>query len=123
MTNEPGVPEVIVGGKTGTAELGVPDENGIYERQHAWFTFFAPFENPEIAVTVLVEDGGEGSAYAVPIADRVLRAYFETTGERKRGLVLRKDADPMDIDQSILAETAAFPEPGHSGYITPVGLD
>src|SRR3990167_3704164 len=44
-----------VGCKTGTAEkvLGNP---------HAWFSAFAPFENPKITITVIIEDGGEGSA-------------------------------------------------------------
>jgi penicillin-binding protein 2 len=123
LTNPTGEPEVIVGGKTGTAEIGQPDDNGIYDRQHAWFTFFAPFDAPEIAVSIIIEDGGEGSAYAVPVADRVLRAFFELTGRRKRGMVLRDGADPMRIDQSILADTAAFPEPGHSGWVAPVAQD
>lgn len=54
-----------VGCKTGTAEkaLGNP---------HAWFTVYAPFENPQIAVTVLVEDGGEGSSVAAPVAKEIV---------------------------------------------------
>ena len=70
---------------------GNANEDGIYERQHAWFTCFAPYDDPEIALTVLVEDGGEGSLYAVPLADRILRAYFETTGDRDRGKILKKE--------------------------------
>ena len=112
-TNPPDEPQITIGGKTGTAEIGQPDENGLYDRQHAWFTCFAPYEDPEIAITAIVEDGGEGSAYAVPVVDRVLRAYLELTGKRQRGLVLREDADPMRIDQPVLAEGAAFPEPGN----------
>jgi penicillin-binding protein 2 len=58
--------------KTGTAEIqaksGLPD---------AWITVFAPFNNPEIALTVLVEEGGEGSNVAGPIAKEILKAYFE----------------------------------------------
>lgn len=57
-------------GKTGTAQTGVPGQS------HAWFTGFAPYENPEIAITVIVEDGGEGSAIAVPIAKEILYYYF-----------------------------------------------
>jgi penicillin-binding protein 2 len=105
-TNPKGEDEILLGGKTGTAEVGEPNEAGIYERQHAWFTCFAPYDDPEIALTVLVEDGGEGSAYAVPIADRILRAYFETTGRRDRGKILTKDGDGLaDIDN-------LFPKPG-----------
>lgn len=123
LTNPPGEAQITIGGKTGTAEIGEADENGIYDRQHAWFCCFAPYDDPEIALAVIVEDGGEGSAYAVPVADRVVRAFFELSGRRKRGLVLREDADPMRIDQSMLAATAAFPEPGAFGLTAAVEQD
>lgn len=107
FTNPDGDDEILIGGKTGTAEIGEANvDTGIYERQHAWFTCFAPYDDPEIALTVVVEDGGEGSAYAVPITDRILRAYFETTGRRERGKILKKDGDGLaDIDN-------LFPRPG-----------
>ncbi len=64
--------KIQVGCKTGTAEShassGLP---------HAWFTVFAPFDNPEIAVTVMVEESGEGSNVAAPIAKEILKTYFE----------------------------------------------
>lgn len=116
-TSDGPVEEILIGGKTGTAELGVPDENGIYERQHSWFTCFAPFDDPEIAISVIIEDGGEGSAYAVPVADRVLRAWFEINGRRERGLVLQPESNLTRPDQSLLAPGAAFPVPG--SYATP----
>lgn len=50
------------GGKTGTAQWNANKEN------HAWFTSFAPFDHPKIVVTVLVEEGTEGSVVAEPIA-------------------------------------------------------
>jgi penicillin-binding protein 2 len=112
LTNPAGEPEILVGGKTGTAEIGEQDENGRYDRQHSWFACFAPYDEPEIAISVLVEDGGEGSAYAVPVADRVLRAWFEINGRRPKGLVLRPDANLADTDDTILAPNAAFPIPG-----------
>lgn len=62
-------PEVAC--KTGTAETG----DG--KTTHAWFTVFAPVENPEIVLTVLVEKGGEGSGVAAPIAKEILKKYFE----------------------------------------------
>lgn len=58
-------------GKTGSAEFS---ENK--EESHAWFTGFAPVEDPEIAVTVIVERAGSGSDYAVPLARRVFDAWF-----------------------------------------------
>lgn len=60
------------GGKTGSAEY-----NGNKEDSHAWFTGFAPADNPEIAVTVIIEGAGSGGDYAVPMARRVFEAYFE----------------------------------------------
>lgn len=59
---------VSVSGKTGTAQFDARDLN----RAHAWFAGYAPSENPEIAIVVLIEDGGEGSSAAVPVAREVL---------------------------------------------------
>ena len=113
LTNPANEPKIVLAGKTGTAELGEADENGLYDRQHAWFTVFAPLDDPEIAVSVLVEDGGGGESYAVPVADRVLRAFFEINGRRPRGLVMRTDGNvAIGADHSVLVETAAFPAPG-----------
>lgn len=61
---------VPVAGKTGTAQFGNEGKT------HAWFTGFAPFNDPEIVITVLIEGGGEGSASAVPVAKEVIEWYF-----------------------------------------------
>ncbi|MEX2425376.1 MAG: penicillin-binding protein 2 [Thermomicrobiaceae bacterium] len=66
---------IQIAGKTGTADFG-EEIDGSYGTQHASFCAFAPFDNPEIAVTVLIPGGGEGSTYAVPVADAVLAYYF-----------------------------------------------
>ncbi|MDO8609110.1 MAG: penicillin-binding transpeptidase domain-containing protein, partial [bacterium] len=62
--------------KTGTAESHA--KSGI---PHAWISAFAPFDSPagepEIAVTVLVEEGGQGSDVGGPIARDLLKTYFE----------------------------------------------
>ncbi|MBU3965437.1 penicillin-binding protein 2 [Patescibacteria group bacterium] len=65
--------KVEVAGKTGTAEFV---SNGI-NQTHSWFTSFAPYGNPEIVLTVLIEGGGEGAETAVPVAKEVLKWYFE----------------------------------------------
>ena len=58
-------------GKTGTAEYGDPKD-----RTHAWYTSFAPVDDPKIVLTVLVEGGGEGSNVAAPIAKDIYTWYF-----------------------------------------------
>lgn len=62
---------VKVAGKTGTAQFG---NDG---RTHAWFSGFGPYENPEIAMAVLIEGGGEGSSVAVPIAREIFNWWAE----------------------------------------------
>lgn len=64
--------KIQTGCKTGTAEYGDPED-----KTHALFTIFAPFKNPEIVVTVVVEAAGEGSDVAAPIAKEILKEYFE----------------------------------------------
>ena len=95
LTNPEGEEKITVAGKTGTAEFGEPDEETGARDTHALFTAFAPLEKPEIAVAVVIEAGGEGSTFAVPVADAVIRAYFELTGKRERGKVLAKEKLPV----------------------------
>lgn len=57
-------------GKTGSAEYNDRGDS------HAWFTGFAPAEEPEVCVTIIVEGAGSGGDYAVPIARRIFDAYF-----------------------------------------------
>lgn len=56
-------------GKTGTAQWSTK------KKSHSWFTGFAPFEDPEIVITVLIEEGGEGSESAVPVAYEILKRW------------------------------------------------
>ena len=58
-----------VAGKTGTAQT--PGD----KLPHSWFIGFAPYDKPEVVITVLVEEGGEGSSMAVPIAQEVLSEW------------------------------------------------
>ncbi|CUH95743.1 putative membrane protein [Propionispora sp. 2/2-37] len=59
-----------VAGKSGSAETGKGTT-------HSWFACYAPADRPEIAVAVLVEEGGEGSVAAAPVVREVLQAYFK----------------------------------------------
>ncbi len=61
--------------KTGTAEFG-PSASSGQAKTHAWFAVFAPIQEPEISITVLVEGGGEGSTVAAPVAKKILEAWF-----------------------------------------------
>jgi penicillin-binding protein 2 len=76
VVNEPGgtgygnanLPDILVAGKTGTAQAGKGRED------HAWFVGFAPAQDPRIAFAVVVEHGGHGGAAAGPIARDIVRA-------------------------------------------------
>ena len=59
-----------VAGKTGSAEFDSSSAS------HAWFVGFAPAKNPQIAISVIVENCGTGSEYAVPIAKRMFESYL-----------------------------------------------
>lgn len=62
--------KVTSAGKTGTAQFGT---QGL---THAWYTGFAPYEKPEIAFSILIEGGGESFYSSVPVAEEILRGYF-----------------------------------------------
>ncbi len=64
---------ITAAGKTGTSQFDGSDP----KRTHAWYTAYAPYENPEIVITVLVEAGGEGHAAAVPIVKNALQWWAE----------------------------------------------
>lgn len=64
---------IEIAGKTGTAQFDARD----LFRTHAWFTSYAPLNDPQIALTVLVESGGEGSSVAVPISKKVYEWWAE----------------------------------------------
>lgn len=84
-----------IGGKTGTAQVvklaqyrHLKEEDIPYKyRDHAWFTCFAPAENPEIAVTVLVEHGLHGGSGAGPIAKAIMKEYFRNKLKTEQKIV------------------------------------
>lgn len=77
------IPGILVAGKTGTAQVialndradkkSIPDEL----KDHAWFCAYAPFEQPEIALAILVEHGGKGGATCAPLAKEIFLKYFQ----------------------------------------------
>lgn len=80
--------DLKIAGKTGTAQVAKlikrtkNVESIAYKyRDHAWFAGFAPYDDPEIAVVVIVEHGGFGASAAAPVARELFRAYLEKPGE------------------------------------------
>ena len=73
-----------IAGKTGTAQVFGIAQDAKYDAEllakklhdHALFVAFAPADDPEIAIAVVVENGGSGSATAAPIARKLIDVYF-----------------------------------------------
>ena len=82
---------IDVSGKTGTSQVASrarlaasgDADRPEHLRNHAWFIGYAPRVNPEIAIAVLVEHGGRGGRVAAPIAQQVLKAYFDGKLEQR----------------------------------------
>lgn len=68
---------VEAAGKTGTAQYAGNT------KEHAWYTVYAPYQNPEIVMAIMLEGGGEGNDASAPIAKDILEWYF---GERLTGV-------------------------------------
>ena len=91
VVNEPGgtayrsrLKDVVMAGKTGTAQVSrlgqvrlKKEQMDYFTRDHAWFAAFAPADDPEVAVVVLNEHGGHGGSDAAPTAAAVVARYFE----------------------------------------------
>ncbi len=81
---------VKVAGKTGTAQ----NPHGL---DHGWFIAFAPYENPEIAIAVLIENAGYGSISAAPIASLIIEKYL--TGENDRPYTMKYVKEEIYLDR------------------------
>ncbi len=105
-----------LGGKTGTAQVVGIKQGAHYEkdklaerhRDHSLFIAFAPYEDPKIALAVIVENGGFGAAAAAPLARNVLDYYFErlkkeeqanASGKEQAIQAQEKDKRPADGDK------------------------
>jgi peptidoglycan glycosyltransferase len=72
------LPNIEIAGKTGTAQNGISNSN----LDDAVFTCFAPANNPQIAVGVVVKGGGFGADAAAPIAVKVIKAYLASQAKQ-----------------------------------------
>jgi len=90
------VPGVPIGGKTGTAQVVRKGEGkGHAElKDHGWFVSFAPVDNPQIAVVVLVENGGFGGLVAAPVA----KAIYEAALGRRQPFLRPEVAEAKEQD-------------------------
>ena len=83
------LPYINVAGKTGTAEYcdNIAWALGLCVQgnwpSHAWFTAYAPYEDPEILVIAFIYNGGEGSANALPVVVETIEAYVRLRNERE----------------------------------------
>jgi len=87
--------DIQIAGKTGTAQ-------NPHGKDHAWFIGFAPFDNPQIAVAVLVENVGFGATYAAPIAKKMIEAYLE-----KDKLKDLEKNNRIELPKNLIGETGA----------------
>ena len=74
---------VEVAGKTGTAQVVEmkaaylkSEQLSYFSRDHAWFVSYAPAQNPEVAIVVLIEHGGHGGDAAAPMAKKLYEKYI-----------------------------------------------
>jgi len=110
--------DVAVAAKTGTAEYYGPRVDG-HLPTHAWFTAFAPYDNPQIVVTVFVAGGGEGSAVAAPAAADILRAYFGLPPDAPLATPAQRIAPPVVAHPP----TTGGPAPAHKYTGQLLGVD
>ncbi len=112
FTDWPDAFGLATAGKTGTAEFcdDIAIQRGwcrfedIQQRKvlptHSWYVGYAPYENPEIVVSVFIFNGGEGSAWAAPVACNVMAAYFGL-GQYADGLTLEQWQDSLSPDNRV----------------------
>jgi penicillin-binding protein 2 len=101
--------DVRVAGKTGTSQVinmrdskaGTPYQY----RDHALFVAFAPYDNPEIALAVVVEHGEHGGSAAAPIAARIMRAWFDGKKPARK----EPDRGARDAEEDTGSEAAPVP--------------
>ena len=115
---------IIVAGKTGTSQVtSIPQgvskrlkesELAYFHRSHAWFTSYAPYDDPQFIVTVLVEHGGHGGSTSAPLAAKVYewlykKGYFNNKPEDEN---VNKDVGDYDAGVSTESNTSEALENG-----------
>jgi len=96
------IPGIKISGKTGTAQVvssDIDDTDSEEEREyhlkpHAWFVAYAPSDDPQIAVVVIIEHGEHGSSTAAPIARELIKTYLSND---KPGKKLKTEMKANDL--------------------------
>jgi len=93
------IDSISVAGKTGTAQ-------NPHGQDHGWFTSFAPMEQPQIVVTVLIENGGFGSVSAAPVAGLVIEKYLNREISQRRKYIYEYvlNFKPKPLEKDTLQE-------------------
>ncbi|MHB2154731.1 penicillin-binding protein 2 [Calditrichota bacterium GD2] len=102
------VPGIDMAGKTGTSQ-------NPHGEPHAWFMAFAPYSHPEVAIAVIVENGGSGGGVAAPIARKFLEMYFYNRliprpVIKKDTLQVEEGINPLPIDSLAPTPILRIPE-------------
>ncbi len=115
---------IVVGGKTGTAQVvrlkvyrHLKEKDIPYKyRDHGLFICFAPAENPEIVVAVVIEHGLHGGSAAAPIAGAILEKYFAGKYSPEEVGQIMAPIDPNIIEQLVAGRRVRSPasEPSHN---------
>lgn len=118
--------DIVIAGKTGTAEAaesrpGAPAELKTWlEEDHAWFSAYAPAEDPQVVIVVFVEHGGGGARIAAPIAQRILKAWMRRRLYRPAAVSPEPPAE-LDEDDVQPPDPPALPDGADDGL--PAGQD
>ena len=103
------LPDIKVAGKTGTAQVAklgakrLKAEAMAYKtRDHAWFASFAPAQDAELTIVVLVEHSGFGGALAAPVAGALFQKYFELQAE-DRAAAMQSSAPQVNSPPPMLS--------------------
>ena len=98
------VPGISIAGKTGTAEYGPRSAR----RKHTWMISFAPFEDPQLALAILVEDGQSGGRTVGPMIAETMRSYFPELVEDPDAV--QPDVKRIELPERALPEEETAPE-------------
>jgi len=111
---------VIVCGKTGTAENNaIVDGKLVKLKNHSVFVCFAPRDNPQIAVAVIVENAGFGSTYAAPIASLIMEKYLHDTISVKRKPLMKTILEYNTLDPVVRQKSKLDSLNGATAKMTP----